>query len=128
MWNRLAAVCGRRPKEIRVDSPVERQIAEGFVLSLRELRQLREDIQIMSTSIVTRDQFDQALKDGVTTIVTKLDDLAAKVAAGQVTTPEDFSAELATLKTAVDEALTVDPDPAPAAPVDAPTTDSTPTS
>ena len=123
MWKRLtAAVCGRN--EIRVESPVERQLTEGFVLVLRELRQLREETQNMSASIVTRDQFDQALKDGLTTIVSKIDDLATKVAAGQVTTPEDFSAELALVKSAVGEALAKDPDPAPAAPVDGDSTTS----
>jgi len=63
----------------------------------------------MSTTAVTRDQFDQALKDGIATIIGKIDDLAAKVAAGTVTTPEDFSAELALLQTGVSEALTKDP-------------------
>lgn len=63
---------------------------------------------------VTREQFDAALQAGVTTIVSKIDDLAAKVAAGTVTTPEDFSIELDLLKSAVDEALNKDPDaPAP---------------
>jgi hypothetical protein len=64
---------------------------------------------------VTREEFDAALQAGVTTIISKIDDLAAKVAAGAITTPEDFSAELAILQTAVSEALSKDPDPAPAA-------------
>jgi hypothetical protein len=59
---------------------------------------------------VTREQFDAALKDGIATIINKIDDLAAKVAAGQVTTPEDFQAELDILKGGVDEALSKDPD------------------
>jgi hypothetical protein len=79
----------------------------------------------MSTSIVTRAQFDAALETAVTTIKSKLDDLAAKVAAGAVQTPADFTAELTTLQSAVSEALTVDPTPAPSSSTPAPT-DTTP--
>ncbi len=63
-----------------------------------------------SPTPLSRADFDAALQAGVTTIITKIDDLAAKVAAGGVTTPEDFSSELAILKSAVDEALAQDPD------------------
>jgi hypothetical protein len=69
----------------------------------------------LESDMVTREEFDAALQAGVTTIISKIDDLAAKVAAGAIATPEDFSAELAILQTAVSEALTKDPDPVPPA-------------
>lgn len=106
MWRRfLPGACAPKQNEIRVDSPVERQIAEGFVLVLRELHHLREEVHNMSTSIVTRDQFDAALSSLLEAeaardaAVTKaLNDLIAKVGSGTVT-PEDFSAELAQVAT-----------------------------
>ena len=96
------------------DGPVARRILEEVGKLHWAVHQLREEVNTMATGIVTRDQFLQALKDGVTTIISKIDDLAAKVAAGTVTTPEDFTNELNIFKTAVTEALTKDPD-APAA-------------
>lgn len=92
------------------DGPVVSRILEEVGKLHSAVHQLREEIHTMSTAAVTRDQFLQALKDGVTTIVSKIDDLAAKVAAGTVTTPEDFTNELNIFKTAVTEALTKDPD------------------
>lgn len=69
-------------------------------------KSIHEVLRIMSTTIVTRDQFDAALKTfaadqaAANAAVTQaLNDLAAKVAGGTVTTPEDFSAELATITT-----------------------------
>lgn len=120
-----------RTDKFRREHAVGRMDEETLLLFILEtqqglasnMSQLRKEIHEMSTSIVTRDQFDQALKDGITTIVTKIDDLAAKVAAGTVATPEDFSAELATLQTGISEALTKDP--APAAPVDGTTDNGT---
>lgn len=98
--------------DIRAESsPETRQILEGINRGLREMHELKEVIHTMTTTAVTRDQFDQALKDGIAKIVGKIDDLAAKVAAGTITTPEDFSAELAILQTGVSEALAKDPDP-----------------
>jgi len=63
----------------------------------------------MSTAAVTRAQFDTALAAAVTTIQTAISDLQAKIAAGTVTTPEDFSAELSTLQGLVGTAATADP-------------------
>jgi len=92
--------------EIRDDIPVERQIVWMLNRALRELHQLREELHTMSTSIVTRAQFDAALtallqaeaaRDAAVTQALK--DLAAKIAAGTVVTPEDFSAELAQVAT-----------------------------
>jgi hypothetical protein len=65
----------------------------------------------MSTTAVTREQFDAALDSAVTTITTALSDLAAKVAAGTVVTPEDFSAELAKVQGLVSTATAADPVP-----------------
>ncbi len=75
----------------------------------------------MGTSIVTRDQFDAALSAAVTTIETSIADLQAKIAAGTVTTPEDFSAELATLQGALTEAVSSDPGPQTPTPTPTPT-------
>jgi len=88
--------------EIREDIPVERQIVWMLNRALRELHQLREELHTMSTTAVTRAQFDaafsalqvaEAARDAAVT--TALNDLVAKIAAGTVTTPEDFTAELA---------------------------------
>ena len=65
----------------------------------------------MSTTAVTRDQFDAALTSAVTTITTAISDLQAKIAAGGVTTPEDFSAELAKVQSLVSTATAADPGP-----------------
>lgn len=66
---------------------------------------------IMSTTPVTREQLDAALTSAVTTITTALSDLQAKIAAGSVTTPEDFSAELAQIQGLVTTATAADPGP-----------------
>jgi hypothetical protein len=88
--------------EIREDIPVERQLFWILVGVSKQLHQLREELHTMSTSIVTRAQFDaafaalqqaEAARDAAVT--TALNDLVAKIAAGTVTTPEDFTAELA---------------------------------
>lgn len=79
----------------------------------------------MSTTAVTRDQLDAGLAslqatvtNGVETIQTAISDLQAKIAAGGVTTPEDFSAELGTINSIasafgaeVSTAQTADPGP-----------------
>jgi hypothetical protein len=95
-----------RDIEIREDIPVERQLLLMLVGVDRKLHQLREELHTMSTSIVTRDQFDAALisllaaEAARDAAVTKaLTDLIAKVAAGTVTTPADFTAELAQVAT-----------------------------
>jgi hypothetical protein len=68
---------------------------------LEVLTHLERKIDHMSSTIVTRDQFDAALSSLVTTqqaalteIATAITDLVAKVGTGGVTTPEDFTAEL----------------------------------
>lgn len=79
----------------------------------------------MSTTAVTRDQFDQALQALLAAEATRdqvvlaaLNDLKAKVAAGAVVTPEDFTNELATVSAlyenaaAITQTATVD-DPGP---------------
>lgn len=93
--------------EIReTDGPVARRILEEVGKLHWAVHQLREEIHTMSTTAVTRDQFDAALaallqaeatRDAA--VIQALNDLAAKVAAGTITTPEDFTAELATVTT-----------------------------
>ena len=75
------------------------------------LLELIEKVNHLATSIVTREQFDAALSAAVTTISTAISDLQAKIAAGGVTTPEDFSAELASLSGIVSTAVAADPGP-----------------
>ena len=91
----------------------------------------------MSTTAVTRDQLDAALANLLqaeaardAAVIKALNDLAAKVAAGTVTTPEDFTAELATVTTLVTNAAALtqtataaDPGPTtvPTTPVESPT-------
>lgn len=95
------------PIEIRGElTPVERQIFEAFGRMFWELHQLREELHEMSSSIVTRAQFDAALANLLTAeaardaaVTQALTDLLAKIAAGTVVTPEDFTAELATITT-----------------------------
>lgn len=83
----------------------------GITLVLVSYLIIRMELYMATNpSPLSRADFDAALQAGVTTIISKIDDLAAKVASGTVTTPEDFSAELAILKTAVDESLAKDPD------------------
>jgi hypothetical protein len=83
----------------------------------RLLEKIQKEVIYLSTAIVTRDQFDAALSGAVTTITTAINDLAAKVAAGGVTTPEDFTSELTTLQGIVATAVSADPGPQTAAPV-----------
>lgn len=75
------------------------------------LENILEELRHLSTSIVTRDQFDAALTGAVTTIKTALDDLLAAVAAGKVVSVEDFTNELTTLQGIVAGAVTADPGP-----------------
>jgi hypothetical protein len=92
--------------EIReTDGPVERRILEELGRVHWTVHQLREELQKMSTTAVTRDQFDAALsallaaeaaRDAAVTQA--LTDLIAKVSAGSVT-PADFAAELAQVQT-----------------------------
>jgi hypothetical protein len=75
-----------------------------------KLNRIEERLNNMADTIVTRDQFDAALAKGIATIEKGFSDLLAKIAAGQVTTPEDFTAELNTLQEGLTAALTADPD------------------
>lgn len=95
-------------EEIREEPiPVVLRAIVGMLHTItRELRELREEVRIMSSSIVTRAQFDAALtallaaeaaRDAAVTQA--LNDLLAKIAAGTVTTPEDFTAELTQVTT-----------------------------
>ena len=72
----------------------------------RTINELRQELRIMSTAAVTRDQFDAALQQLLAAeaardaaVIQAFTDLEAKVAAGGVTTQEDFTAELASVKT-----------------------------
>lgn len=85
------------------------------------IQKILYEVEKLSTTIVTRDQFDAALTSAVTTISTAIADLEAKIAAGTVTTPEDFSAELATLQGLVATAASGDPGPQAPAPTPTPT-------
>ena len=71
--------------------------------------------KIMSTTPVTREQLDAALDAAVSTITTAIDDLLAKIQAGQVTTPEDFTAEVQKLQAIANAAQASDPGPQPPA-------------
>lgn len=62
----------------------------------------------MATS---RAQLDAAIDTLVTTINTALTDLLAAVAAGQVTTPEDFTAELTKIQSLTSAGAAADPGP-----------------
>lgn len=86
-----------------------RQLFEAIRRLTDVVLELKREIHTMSTSIVTRDQFDAALTAAVTTITTSINDLLAKIAAGTVTTPEDFTAELNTLQGLAATALSADP-------------------
>lgn len=75
--------------------------------------QIKQEIHTMSTTAVTRDQFDAALKqllqaeaarDAV--VIQALNDLIAKVGSGQIT-PEDFVAELGSVQTLLTNAATI---------------------
>jgi hypothetical protein len=79
-------------------------------------KSILKELQAMASTIVTRDQFDAALTQAVTTITTAITDLQAKIAEGTVTTPEDFSAELAEIQKLSASALSADPN-APPAPI-----------
>jgi hypothetical protein len=70
----------------------------------RTINRILEELCAMSTTAVTRDQLDAGIaalqttfSNGVQTLQTAISDLQAKIAAGTVTTPEDFTAELNTL-------------------------------
>ena len=94
---------------------VTRLMSEHRILEEILERITRIEEKIMSTSPVTREQLDEALTSAVTTITTALSDLQAKIAAGTVTTPEDFSAELAQIQGLVSTATADDPGPTPPA-------------
>jgi hypothetical protein len=88
------------------DSPVERRILEELGKVHWAVHQLREELQQMSTTAVTRDQLDAAITSLLqaeaardAAVTQALNDLVAKVASGTVVTPEDFSAELAQITT-----------------------------
>jgi hypothetical protein len=75
------------------------------------LKEILLEVKNLSATIVTRAAFDAALTAAVTTIQTAISDLQAKIAAGGVTTPEDFTAELTTLQGLVSTATAADPGP-----------------
>ncbi len=82
------------------------------LLILRTLEKLLHNQEIqMSTPPVTRAQFDSALSNLTTVITTSFTDLQAKIASGQITTPEDFSAELAEVQADIAAATSNDPGP-----------------
>ena len=85
----------------------------GTCINLIWMFQIRR--KIMSTTPVTREQLDAALDAAVTTITTAIDDLLAKIQAGQVITPEDFSAEVQKLRAIANAASSADPGPQPPA-------------
>lgn len=78
------------------------EAALGHLRNLeRTTNRILEEICAMSTAAVTRDQLDAGIatlqttiSNGVKSIQQAISDLQAKIAAGTVTTPEDFSAEL----------------------------------
>ena len=82
----------------------------GLTLSLLALILHNQGVQ-MATPPVTREQLDAAIDSLVTTINQSLTDLLAKIQAGQVTTPEDFSAEVAKLQAITQAAAADDPGP-----------------
>lgn len=84
-------------------------MSEHRILEEINERLIRIEEKIMSTSPVTREQLDAALTTAVTTITTAISDLQAKIAAGGITTPEDFSAELAQIQSLVGTATAADP-------------------
>ena len=63
----------------------------------------------------SRAQLDAAIDTLVTTINTALADLLAAVAAGKVTTPEDFTAELTKIQSLTSAGTAADPGPQPTA-------------
>jgi len=67
----------------------------------------------MSTTPVTREQLDAALDAAVTAINTALADLLAKIQAGGVTSPEDFTTEVQKLQAITAAATSADPGPQP---------------
>ncbi len=78
------------------------------------INQLREQVKTMSTTIATRADLDagidallaaEAARDAVVTKA--LNDLTAKIASGVVTTPADFTAELAKIATLQTNAATL---------------------
>jgi hypothetical protein len=88
------------------DGPVARRILEEVGKLHWAVHQLREELHEMSTTAVTREQFDAALttllaaeavRDAAVTQALK--DLDDKIAAGTVVTPADFTAELAQITT-----------------------------
>ena len=93
---------------------------EQFEFINRKLNYIHQEITKMASTTVTRAEFDAALDSAVTTIQTAISDLEAKIAAGSVSTPEDFSAELSKLQGLVSTATSADPGPA--APTSTPTT------
>ena len=66
-------------------------------------------IVVRSFMSATRQDLDQAIADAAAETNQAFTDLEAKIAAGQVTTPEDFSAEVASLKAIVTAGQTADP-------------------
>jgi hypothetical protein len=77
---------------------------------------LLQELQKMAT----RADLDAAIAQLGTTVSTALTDLQAKIAAGQVQTPEDFSAEIASLQSVLGTVTAADPG-APVATTDTPT-------
>jgi hypothetical protein len=78
---------------------------------LHEIDHIKQEIHMSAT----RADLDAAI-DAQTTAITKaLDDLKAAVAAGQVATPEDFTAEITKIQALTGVAVADDPGATPAA-------------
>jgi len=123
--------------EIReFDSPVAKRILEELGKVHSAVHQMREELYKMSTTAVTREQFDAALTALLAAEATRdaavtqaLKDLAEKIAAGTVVTPADFTAELAQITTlqANAAAITQTATAADPGPTSVPTTPAPPT-
>jgi hypothetical protein len=91
-------------------SKAEKETLRLLRLIVSDLQQILQNQEIqMSTPPVTRQQLNDALDQLGTTMATSFADLEAKIAAGQVTTPEDFSVELAKVKADIAAAIAADP-------------------
>lgn len=61
--------------------------------------------------MATREDLDAAIDNLTSTFNTALADLLAKIQAGEVVTPEDFTAEITKLQAMTDSAKAADPGP-----------------
>ena len=81
----------------------------GFSILWYEIDHLHKEIKMTAT----RADLDAAIDAETTAVANAIADLQAKIAAGQVTTPEDFSAEVAKLQAITTSATQNDPGPEP---------------